>query len=57
MKRKLNKVYQGEEARVEKIKLVQRNNLQDDQNELVFLKLWRKKLWLMNYKINLLKKN
>ena len=57
MKRKSNKVYQGEEARVGKIKLVQRNNLQEGQNELVFLKFWRKKLWLMNCKFNRLKKN
>jgi len=56
MKRKSNKAYQGEEAQVGKIKLVQRNNLQEGQNEL-FLKFWSKKLWLMNCKFNLLMKN
>jgi hypothetical protein len=56
MKKKSNKVYQGEEAQVGKIKLVQRNNLQESQNVLVFLKFWRKKHWLRNCKINLLKK-
>jgi len=57
MKRKSNKVYQKEVARVRKIKLFQRGNLQEGQNVLVFLKFKRKNNLLINLKISLLKKN